>query len=437
MVIDTFSAPFAYSQASLAHSPPVAVERAASGPLAGRVSPTSHRMRWVALGAAVALALTGCTPGGRGSGEATGTPTPASPTGIGPPAAALHPDLPVNRWVRVPGVRCEGGKAEYAQGCPSSRGWIQLAADSKRDEVVLFGGSGEWYFNDLWSFDPADRTWTLLEQDARLAGAERDPRAAPKGRDNHQWIYDSQQDKFWLYGGTGGAGLWTWTPEGRKWTLVHAEHDGKTQPMATLDPAFAAAEDLRGALLFGGERYAFSNETWWLDLDRGAWEKLKTNAAPPARAQTENAMVYDPARKQFILFGGRGVDGKPLGDTWIFDVQRKEWREIKAGGPPARDGHVVVFDQKSGKMIAFGGNGLKAADTWVFDPQTERWEELASARGDYEAANSRVVSAVYLSDMDLTVYRDLKGGMYYLRLDGGQPHAAPPAGPVEWQPASR
>jgi hypothetical protein len=342
--------------------------------------------------------------------------------------------MPVNRWVQLD-VRCEGGKPDYSRGCPSSRGWVQLAYDSKRQRIVLFGGSGEWYFNDLWAFDWKTRVWHLLEQDTRLGKLTRDKSTYPAGRDNYQWIYDAKKDKFWLYGGTGGAGLWEWSPQKHVWRYAQGDHNGKTLPFATLNPGFAVAEDLRGALLFGGERYSFDNLTWWFDLDQERWQKQEPPGAPPPRAQTENALVYDPARQQFILFGGRALGSKPLQDTWIFDTQKKSWREIRGDTrPPARDGHLLVFDRRNEVAVLLGGNGLGIADTWLFDPKTERWSELASARGDYNAPESRVVSAVYIPEADLTVYRDLRGRVYFLRLDLSRPYGAPPAAPVQWKP---
>ena len=356
-------------------------------------------------------------------------------------AAAAHaaaephyPTLPVNRWVPIE-FRCQGGKPDYASGCPSSRGWVQLAYDSKRQRVVLFGGSGEWYFNDLWSFDWKSRVWHLIEQDSRLGGIQRDAAAYPAGRDNHQWVYDEVKDKFWLYGGTGGAGFWEWLPEARKWRLAQRQHDGNALPAAILDPGFAIAQDLRGILLFGGERYTFYDQTWWFDLDQERWQRLTPPLAPPARAQTENAMVYDTARKQFILFGGRAPSAKPLQDTWIFNPKTRQWREIKGGAaPPARDSHILVYDGRNDVVVAFGGAGRTTADTWLFNPKTERWSELVSARGDYHAPDSRVVSAVYIPEAELIFYRDLRGRVYFLRLDLAKDSQTAPAAPVHWKP---
>jgi hypothetical protein len=344
-----------------------------------------------------------------------------------PSAGLPYADLAPNRWVSM-SFRCVGGKPDYAKGCPSSRGWVQLAYDSKRGQVVLFGGSGEWYFNDLWGFDWRERVWTLIEPDTRLEGKEQDKERAadryPRGRDNYQWAYDAKKDKFWLYGGTAGAGFWEWQREPRQWRLAQSQHDGKSLPHATLDPAFALAEELRGILFFGGERHAFEDHTWWFDLDKEHWERLEPKVSPPPRAQTENAMVYDPARRQFILFGGRSPNGKPTNDTWIFSAEKRTWRPVKSDtAPPARDSHILVFDRKNQVAILLGGQNLQTADTWIFDPRTEKWHELESARGSYVAGDSRVVSAVYVPEADLTIYRDLKGRMYFLRL-------ALPAGPL-------
>lgn len=348
--------------------------------------------------------------------------------------ARPYPDLPLNRWVPVP-FRCQGGHADYANGCPSSRGWVQLAYDSKRQQVVLFGGSGEWYFNDLWTFDWKERLWKLIEPDAKLGKVKREATRYPAGRDNYQWGYDPRKDKFWLYGGTGGAGFWEWSPGSKDWRLAHATHDGKTLPFATLDPAFAVADDLRGILLFGGERYTFDNNTWWFDLDAERWEQLHPKASPPPRAQTENAMVYDPHRRQFILFGGRALGGKPLNDTWIFDARKRTWREVKTPvAPPARDSHILVFDRKHDVAILLGGLNLKTADTWLFDAKTETWRELKSARGDYKPGDARVVSALYIPEADLTLYRDLRGRLYFMRLDLARDLDTPPTTAVQWQP---
>ena len=333
-------------------------------------------------------------------------------------AAADLDSLPVNRWVKVTGTTCHGGLQSYSRGCPSPRGWIQLAYDSKREKVVLFGGSGEWYFNDLWNFDPRTRRWDLVMQDTKLAEQEkdRDWSRHPKGRDNHQFIYDPAHDVYWMYGGTGNGGFWKFEPQTKTWTRLAAYHDGKQLPIGTLDPGFAIAPELDKILLFGGEKYNYDDATWLFDTEQEKWQKLGVSSHPVGRGQAENAMAYDPKRQQFLLFGGRIGGGKELDDTWIFDMKTRSWKEITAGPrPPARQKHMVVYDRRNDVYIMWGG--ARAADTWLFDPDAGRWRELESARGSYDPKKAPLGGGVYMSGLDLTVFRDVAGQLYYFRLD--------------------
>lgn len=346
--------------------------------------------------------------------------------------ASLFPDLPVNRWVPVKHT-CTGGLKHYFGGCPSERAWLQLAYDSKRGKVVLFGGSGEWYFNDLWRFDPRTQVWELVLQDTRLAGIEKDWNQYPQGRDNHQLIYDAEHDVYWMYGGTGGSGFWKFLPQQSKWVRMPGTHDGVSLPVAALDPGFAFAPALAKILLFGGERHSFWNQTWVFDTRAETWRKLATASAPAPRAQLENALVYDTPRQEFILFGGRDAREALLGDTWIFNLAQSAWRQIQTRpSPPARDGHIMVFDEKNKRVLLWGGTAQ--ADTWLFDPAAGTWREVVAARGSYDASTARLASAVYLPDADLTVFRDRKGTMYFFRLDLSQAWDKPSDSRVGWRP---
>lgn len=332
-------------------------------------------------------------------------------------AQSVLDDLPVNRWVPVK-VKCENGDPRYHGGCPSGRGWIQLAYDSKRDAVVLFGGSGEWYFNDLWYYDLKQQLWTLILQDTRLAGVEKDWSEYPRGRDNHNFVYDTENDVYWLYGGTGKGGMWRFHPDRKQWEALWPTHGTGPLKMASMDPGFAYSADHDGMLLFGGTRYSPRDETWWFDAKQQRWQRLNPKVHPQARTQIENAMVYDTRRRQFILFGGQlpGKNRPSLNDTWIFHPEQRTWQQMNPDNPPpARDRHMMVFDQKNGVAIMLGANAV--ADTWIYFPDENRWQELVSARGDYDARESFVSGAVYIPKYDLTLYRDKRGNMYYLRLN--------------------
>lgn len=142
-------------------------------------------------------------------------------------------------------------------------------------------------------------------------------------------------------------------------------------------------------LLFGGWTGGskYSDGTWAYDLTTNAWADLKpTGTPPPARAS--QAMAYDPVANKLIVFGG--YDGKTYyGDTWAYDLAGNAWTELKPAGlaPAARQGHSLVYDPQSKKMILFGGyDGAKQyGDTWAYDPAKNSWKDL-KPKGDQPAA---------------------------------------------------
>ncbi|MDA8092652.1 MAG: kelch repeat-containing protein [Betaproteobacteria bacterium] len=330
-------------------------------------------------------------------------------------AALPFPNLPTNQWVPVR-VTCRGGLASYFNGCPAPRGWLQLAYDTRRHRVVMFGGSGGWYYNDLWQFNPLTRVWRLKIQDTRLAGEKKNWAIYPKGRDNHEFVYDPVHDVFWMYGGTGGGGFWKLNASTDAWTRMPGRHDGKSLPNAALDPGFALDAADNEILLFGGERASYYDGTWLFNTQQQKWEHLHPSISPPARAQTENAMVYDPDDKEFILFGGLTTRRVLLNDTWVFKVGSRTWVQMHPRvSPPPRDRHMMVYDEADRRVILWGG--APTADTWVYDPRRNTWQEVRAAQGSYNAALSPKAAGVYCPDLDLTVYRDLSGQVYFFRLD--------------------
>ena len=65
-------------------------------------------------------------------------------------------------------------------------------------------------------------------------------------------------------------------------------------------------------------------------------------------------MILDPVRNHLVIFGGKTTD--PLGDTWIFELESRSWREVRASSAPdARRGHTAVYDAPRRRMVIFGG----------------------------------------------------------------------------------
>jgi hypothetical protein len=90
------------------------------------------------------------------------------------------------------------------------------------------------------------------------------------------------------------------------------------------------------------------------------------------------AMAFDPADQMTVLFGGQGVDGRFLRDTWAFGSGHS-WSAISNGvGPPGRMAASLAYNGQLHALILFGGkNGsVLLPDTWAYNT-TDGWVDLA------------------------------------------------------------
>ncbi|MBL8725519.1 MAG: hypothetical protein JNK49_15865 [Planctomycetes bacterium] len=181
--------------------------------------------------------------------------------------------------------------------------------DSQRSRVVLFGGiDNGTYLNDTWEWDGV--SWM-----------PRNPTSSPSPRDYHAMAYDSARAVMACYGGWNGSTVF--------------------------------------------------NETWeW----NGVTWALRTLAATAYRLQN-HGMAYDRSRSQFVVYGGwnnlTGATGGYRGETWEWDGGPQGWvLRSPAVRPPARRGHVMVYDEARGRTVVCGGHlsgQVLNADTWEWD----------------------------------------------------------------------
>src|SRR5688572_25397778 len=81
---------------------------------------------------------------------------------------------------------------------PSQRGWVDTIYDSTIGEHALFGGSGEFYFNDVWTYSLASNRWLQLEPNVNITGV-----SPPCRRDEHSVEFDARNRLYFSFGGTG------------------------------------------------------------------------------------------------------------------------------------------------------------------------------------------------------------------------------------------
>ncbi len=122
----------------------------------------------------------------------------------------------------------------------------------------------------------------------------------------------------------------------------------------------------------------------WLPAQYTQWVAQAATASPPYRL--DHAMVYDAARQEVVLFGGRPASGAPHGDTWVWNGTSWSLR-VPSVSPSARSRHGLAYDAVRQRVVLFGGltNAGVAADTHEWDGNT--WQSLAPATSPPQRIN--------------------------------------------------
>jgi hypothetical protein len=101
---------------------------------------------------------------------------------------------------------------------------------------------------------------------------------------------------------------------------------------------------------------------------------IASSAAPSPRLTP--AMAYYPPDQDVVLFGGdsgtNSRDDHGIGDTWVFDA--RGWHQLHpAHSPPAREGGLMVYDPATRLLMLFGGYAPQLdpasvlSDTWAWN----------------------------------------------------------------------
>jgi hypothetical protein len=199
---------------------------------------------------------------------------------------------------------------------------------------------------------------------------------SPPGRQNDSLAFDPRHDDFVMFGGKNATAIFgdTWILRGTTWTQVHPAHAPSARSGAAIvyDPA------TRQLLLFGGSGNlalggGYSNQTWvWTGC---TWRQLHPATSPSPRHAAD--MIYDAATHDVILFGG--YDGSYLNDTWAWNGT--SWTQLTpATAPSPRDTDAFVYDPASQSAILYGGFSTSTGrldDTWSWNGST--WTQLSPA----------------------------------------------------------
>jgi hypothetical protein len=196
----------------------------------------------------------------------------------------------------------------------SPRDHHSMVYDASRGSVLLFGGStygthGPW---------PTD-TWEL-----GASGWMRIATDGPSGRARSAMVYDSRRGEVVLFGGVGEAldGVQTfhgdtWIWKAGRWRRVATDGPrGRYAHGMVFDARAGVVLMYSGA---GAHRGAPLSDMWQWDGSR--WTEIALPGPTPGY-RYQPVMVYDVARERTVLYGGYGASGSSLYDTWEWNGAR-------------------------------------------------------------------------------------------------------------------
>lgn len=248
---------------------------------------------------------------------------------------------------------------------PAVRYAAAAVYNSMNESVVVFSGrSGipESIVNDTWIWQ--DRTWHKINDTLMEA------------RDHHSMAYDSKRDEVILFGGgifPRRPGKWsseTWRLENGRWQKIAYNGPlGRVAPMV-----FDSKRNC--IVLFGGVGEPIAgvqpkfSDTWIWDGER--WTNLKTQG-PPARSR--HAMAFDSKQGKVLLYGGENDHGS-LDDFWEWNG--KSWSQIKTAGPTPGDRYVhgMAYDPVKNRTILYGGMHSKRLMQDLWEWNGKEWKQL-------------------------------------------------------------
>ena len=241
---------------------------------------------------------------------------------------------------------------------PTARYGHIMVWDAARKRVVLFGGrtgNGKTDLNDTWIFKDGD--WTQLNTPA-----------APPARVLAGAVYDPLRDRVVLFGGatisadakTVTAFHDTWELDGTTWRQVLADGPAVDKPIMAWDAA-------RANILMLGVDSALATHQYNYDPSVPAW-KEKTGTRLPS-CVNEGALSAQDTDQTVLFTGGvcSGVGASAVSEAW----DGNQWNPVSVKSNVGRlYGQAMTFDLARQQTLLFGGNpvigGAPRNEMWTF-----------------------------------------------------------------------
>jgi hypothetical protein len=193
---------------------------------------------------------------------------------------------------------------------PSPRYGTSAVLDDLGHILVSHGFTFEGRFDDTWSLDPESGTWTDVSPAAETRPLKRCLHEAVwDAAGQRMLLYGGCSSGF---GPCPQGDLWTFDPAARTWTDLTPA----ASPAARSNPALIR-DDVSGGihLIDGLTEAGYAADLWSLDLSTAEplWTEHEQGAIVPEPRASHDTAILDGAA---YLFGGYGNAG-PLADFWV------------------------------------------------------------------------------------------------------------------------
>ncbi|MCX5861663.1 MAG: hypothetical protein NTW27_06040 [Deltaproteobacteria bacterium] len=246
---------------------------------------------------------------------------------------------------------------------PSIRYTPNSVYDPVNHCMLTYGGVvASGYVNDLFKYDIAGNTWTQLSPTG----------GPPNSTSYLDSAYDPVGHALWIFGGQhviGGAklnDLWKYDIAANTWTLLSpagTPPSARTRVMMVYDVAHAL-------LVFGGQDVSvYLNDLWKYDITADSWTQISPAGTLP-HIRGDSCRAFDHINGDYIIFGGTSSDLARMDDLWKYNVATNTWSEVSLSNKPGVRSHAgTAWDAKNGKFYMIHGynNSGAISDCWKYD----------------------------------------------------------------------
>jgi hypothetical protein len=168
-------------------------------------------------------------------------------------------------------------------------------------------------------------------------------------------------------------GPWIYHADSGKWELCKTSNRPHIESAPILE---TVAKDGRETLF----HYLRSGESWLYDLEKREWTNAKPKGPPPPWG-IEGVACYDPKRSRVYMGGGDWPDPKTTNVLWAYDVGTNALVDLGARNSKfikyPNWGSVMTYDTANDKVVLMKYWGEKDADRgiFVYDPETNAWSD--------------------------------------------------------------